>query len=156
MILCWKTSKCLNQLGRGEEVDCPICFQPCHFADRQSFELRKGTMSWTVTAYHCHDTLLQLTHSPIQTGLTARRGDRVELLSCSHVRASTWFGGVAEKLRVRNPKLKDKKRWTFDARNVSFGENNLMISVHVFDACPILWTFGCCKFVLSTSNNQDF
>ena len=92
----------------------------------------------------------------IQTGLTARRGDRVELLSCSHVRASTWFGGVAEKLRVRNPKLKDKKRWTFDARNVSFGENNLMISVHVFDACPILWTFGCCKFVLSTSNNQDF
>ena len=109
MILCWKTSKCLNQLGRGEEVDCPICCQPCHLADRQSFELRKGTMSWTVTAHHCHDTLLQLTQSPIQTGLTARRGDRVELLSCSHVRVSTWFGGVAEKLRVRNPKLKDQK-----------------------------------------------
>ena len=43
--LCWKTSKCLNQLGRGEEVDCPICFQPCHLADRQSSELRKRTMS---------------------------------------------------------------------------------------------------------------
>ena len=34
-------------LGRGEEVDCPICFQPCHL---------KGT-----------------------------KGDRVELLCCSHV-----------------------------------------------------------------------
>lgn len=31
----WSTARKAAR-SRGEEVDCPICFQPCHFADRQS------------------------------------------------------------------------------------------------------------------------
>lgn len=31
----WSTARKAAR-SRGEEVDCPICFQPCHLADRQS------------------------------------------------------------------------------------------------------------------------